>query len=192
MNRYCTRRGRSRGRLRGSSTSAEPFLRSGSDTPRWARHHLYDGDYERRLLGGLLRDFEAARVATAALIAEHFFLPEHAVLFEAIRTIEAEGEVPSDARLVELLADRRFLSVVPVVTECLDSYVPSADGHRLPLLAGRILALAGLRWLLRLADRMDSLLRDRRLDGSSRIEAAHKAMSEALEDLGVETERLAA
>lgn len=164
----------------------------GSEIPRWTHHHLYDLDYERRFLGGLLTDPETARAAAVSLIAEHFFLPEHAVLFGAIRTIEADGVVPTGDRVAGLLADRGFLSAVPAITESLEDYIPSTDGPRLSLLAKRILALAGLRWLLRLADRADSTLRDRRLDGSSRIEAAHRVMSEALTDLGLEPRRLAA
>ena len=162
MNRYSTRHRRSRG----------------PGTPRWAHHHLYDLDYERRLLGGLLTDPDGARKATSSLTAEDFMLPEHTILFEAIRVLEADGVVPSGDQVAELLGDRGFLSAVPGITQSLEDYIPSADESRLPLFAERIRQLAALRSFLRLAGCADSFLRDRHLDQGSRIKAAYEAIRE--------------
>ena len=102
----------------------------GSETCRCARHHLYDLDYERRLLGALLTDSDAARKATSSLTAEDFMLPERAILFEAIRVLEADGLVPSSDSVAGLLAERGFLSAVPAISDCLADYIPSADASR--------------------------------------------------------------
>lgn len=150
-----------------------------SMTPGSARYHLYDLDLERRILGALLTDFEAAREAASSLIAEEFMLSEHAVLFEAIFVLDASGGAPSGDRVAEFLAERGFLSAVPAISECVEEYLPSADEPRLPLFIERIRMLAALRSFLRLAGRVDSVLRDRRRNQGSRIEAAYKLIREA-------------
>ena len=163
-----------------------------SITLRSARHHLADLDYEQRIIGGLLRDYQLARVATGPLTPEHFAHPSLGAILRAIRSVEAEGETPSIPVVRDHLGARRNPAAVPLIAHCFEHYIPSADRPRLHLFVGRILALARLRWLLTLADRVDSVLGDRRLDESTRIEVAHKAMREALAELGGETERLPA
>jgi hypothetical protein len=157
---------------------------------RSARHHLFDIDYESRIVGGLLRDFDHARVATKPLEPHHLVHPHLREILAAVRAIEAEGQTPTTPIIHERLIARQARSAVPFIADAVGSYIASADGPRLRLFVGRILALGRLRWLLGLADRVDLILGDRCLDGSSRIEAAYKAIREAFEEIGVETERL--
>jgi replicative DNA helicase len=159
---------------------------------RSSRHDLADLDYEQRVIGAVFRDYPLFRVTAAPLAPEHFAHPNLARVFQAIRLIEADGKTPSIRAVQKHLVARRYSSAISMIDHCVEHYIASADGHQLHLFVGRILQLAELRWLLALADRMDLALEDRRLDGSARIEKAHKAMREGFAKLGVEARRSAA
>jgi hypothetical protein len=153
---------------------------------RSGRHDLSEIDYGWRLIGALFQDYNRARPIAEPVQPEDLCHPDQTSMLRAIRSIERTGKVPTVPRVREVLIERQCSATVQAIPLALESYVASADGPRLHLFVQRIIALAELRRLLALADRVDFVLGDRRLDLSSAIGAAHQMMRESLGEFAVE------